>query len=1082
MDPSNRELNTGNDMVLEHVVHLRVLGMMCQKNCGSTVQKALEDMPGCVSAKASFATSHASAVVNLKTYARQSEETYQIDSFTSGCDGEYISELRIKVEELAVDTVECIGFDASLLGPDDVVELVEENSTKQNLIDPEVSNIELEKLNAFDESSESIIAEPTISLQVSGMSCAVCSGKVERAVNAVSGVTSSVVSVVMSRAKVKCIKDGGCDMMKDTNIEKWENEVQERVYAIAKECASSIQKAGYDCELLEVEIPTIQTQGTGGLTLSESATKMENARLEELHIWSRLLLIASILTVPLIAMHYTSMISHEMDDKSMTRREWIAAFLATPVQFGVGKRFYIAAYHSLANGGIMGMDFLVVLGTTASYVYSIIVLLVNTFNFDFLDDDAPRMSPTFATGAMLLMFVTLGKFLESYAKGKTASAIQSLMELQPVTAIRCTIDSYDGDKLPDTFSINTLQRSEVNINDVKASDHLIVIPGARIPTDGVIVYSEGTVKGSYVDESALSGEPFPVAKFVGDKVYGSTINQSNLLVVRVTAVGNGTVLSRIVRLIEEAQVNRAPIQALADSVASVFAPAVIVIATLTFFGWMTFNHAATEFQERLFIALMSAISVVVVACPCALGLATPTAVMVGTGVGATNGLLIKGGAVLEEAYGVDTVIFDKTGTLTMGKAVLGERIEFLDNSKDSEPLLRNLPNKVEKHNVALWLAACAEMSSDHPLASAIVNAAKGIFGSDFTCSSDGVLVKDSKVIPGHGVEAVVSQKDWGEWIVRVGKRSFVYDETASLDATSSEERKRIEKSGDREADYLRRRGHIAIYVGVMSTQSSTTRVIGVLGIEDSVKPVASSTVMALKSMGIDVWMCTGDHELTAQAVAANIGIDLENVCANVLPENKADLVTRLQKQKRQRHASSFLKRNKDEGQVAFVGDGINDSVAMARANVGIAIGTGTEVAIEAADIVLMGSNLHDIVVALHLSRVVFNRIKMNLFWAMGYNVFAIPFAAGVFFSITQWRVPPAFAGFMMAFSSVSVVTSSLLLRMYKKPIVHDDGAIQEHGMHSCFFDIMQRSSNCCPRESRRNVHGGEWQKIKSNIT
>jgi len=454
---------------------------------------------------------------------------------------------------------------------------------------------------------------------------------------------------------------------------------------------------------------------------------------------------------------------------------------------------------------------------------------------------------------------------------------------------------------------------------------------------------------------------------------------------------------------------------------------------------------------------MSAISVIVVACPCALGLATPTAVMVGTGVGAVNGLLIKGGAVLEEAYGVDTVIFDKTGTLTYGQAKLGERIEFLDNSKDYDPLLTNLPKQIEKYNIALWLAACVEIGNpDHPLACAIVNAAKGIFGTDFTCSKDGVTVKKFKVVPGCGVEAVVSRKGWGKWRVRVGKKTFV-------DSQARE-------SGDREADYLRRRGHIAVYVGVLSKNSTATRIIGVMGIEDSIKPVAHSTVTALNHMGIDVWMCTGDHEVTAKAVARNIGINEENICANVLPESKADLVTRLQKQKRKKRHGFFFNRNEDGGRVAFVGDGINDSIAMARANVGIAIGTGTEVAIEAADIVLMGSNLHDVVVALHLSRVVFNRIKMNLFWAMGYNIFAIPFAAGLFYPIMKCRVPPAFAGFMMAFSSVSVVTSSLLLRIYMKPIVLDDGSIKEQGICSYFNNM---------RENKRKKDGVEWQEIKS---
>lgn len=306
---------------------------------------------------------------------------------------------------------------------------------------------------------------------------------------------------------------------------------------------------------------------------------------------------------------------------------------------------------------------------------------------------------------------------------------------------------------------------------------------SRIPTDGIIVYRDGKGESSYVDESALSGEPFPVAKALGDTVFGSTVNQFSTLIIKVTACGSGTVISRIVRLIEEAQVNKAPIQAMADSIAAVFAPTVLCLAGLTLFCWLIFNRSV-DAQERFFVALMSAISVIVVACPCALGLATPTAVMVGTGVGATNGLLIKGGAVLEDAHKVDTVVLDKTGTITTGRATLGERIEFMDNSSDDNFLLQNLPSKVDKHNLCLWLAACAEMNSEHPLAQAIVNYAKTAIGFDFTCSKEGVKVSKCAVIPGNGVEALVQKEGWGSYWVRVGKREFA---KAKLGSTNNEE-------------------------------------------------------------------------------------------------------------------------------------------------------------------------------------------------------------------------------------------------------------------------------------------------------
>lgn len=417
--------------------------------------------------------------------------------------------------------------------------------------------------------------------------------------------------------------------------------------------------------------------------------------------------------------------------------------------------------------------------------------------------------------------------------------------------------------------------------------------------------------------------------------------------------------------------------------------------------------------------------------------------MVGTGVGATHGLLIKGGAVLENMHSVDTVIFDKTFTLTTGRAVLGtdKSQELLRAYSNDDELLQHLPSKLSKENIVLWLAACAEAQSEHPLAKAIVNAAKSKWGNDFTCSNEGVRVGNFCVVPGMGVECIVSKHNWGEWNVRVGsrrwtkaprRRSECNDETLPLDPT-----------GDDEATDLRVRGQIAVYVSVVkrADEQGDRRVVGVFGIVDPIKKDASSTIAALRMMGVDVWLCTGDHEQTAKAVAEEVGIEENNVCAGVTPEGKADLVTRLQRKHRLLPARSFRRGQRANGRVAVVGDGINDAIALARADVGIAIGAGTEVAVEAADVVLIRSSLHDVVVALHLSKVVFRRIMMNFFWAMGYNIVALPLAAGVLFPFTDFRLPPEMAGLMMAFSSVSVVTSSLLLRRYRRPDILDDGKL-----------------------------------------
>jgi Cu+-exporting ATPase len=415
--------------------------------------------------------------------------------------------------------------------------------------------------------------------------------------------------------------------------------------------------------------------------------------------------------------------------------------------------------------------------------------------------------------------------------------------------------------------------------------------------------------------------------------------------------------------------------------------------------------------------------------------------MVGTGVGATHGLLIKGGAVLEGAHSVDTIVLDKTGTITTGRAVLGDYIGFEDKE-----LMTNLPRRISEDpkHLALWLAACAEKQSEHPLGKAVVNAARSIWGADVTRSEDGVQVSEFEVSPGSGVECLVHKADWGEWRVRVGSREWAKDEVNEEHSLASD------NVGDKEVREIRRRGQVGIYVSVCAEQDHLNagfgrcerRIIGVFGIVDPIVPEAPSTVSALQRMGVDVWMCTGDAEETALSVARQVGIDEDNVCASVKPEGKADLVTRLQKRDRNgTHRHRGVRRR--GGRVAVVGDGINDAVALARADVGVAIGAGTEVAVEAADMVLVRSSLHDVVVALHLSRVVFRRIRMNFCWAMGYNLFALPFAAGALYPFIDWRLPPEFAGLMMAFSSVSVVTSSLLLRAYKKPTILTDGSFEK---------------------------------------
>eukprot|EP00542_Grammatophora_oceanica_P003762 CAMPEP_0194054782 /NCGR_PEP_ID=MMETSP0009_2-20130614/54532_1 /TAXON_ID=210454 /ORGANISM="Grammatophora oceanica, Strain CCMP 410" /LENGTH=753 /DNA_ID=CAMNT_0038703427 /DNA_START=7 /DNA_END=2268 /DNA_ORIENTATION=+ len=732
------------------------------------------------------------------------------------------------------------------------------------------------------------------------------------------------------------------------------------------------------------------------------------------------------------------------------------------VQLGpVGIRFYTAAYKAWTHGRSLGMDFLICLGTTANYVYSVVVVLAQLFW------SRDEMDATFATGAMLFTFVTLGKFLESYAKGKTASALQRLMELQPHVALKVD-NAPENEEEERGLNIASLETSEVSAQELSVGDYLYVLPGARMPADGILVATSSkasSVHGNvaYVDESALSGEPFPVPKHVGEEIYGATVNQLSTVVIRVTAACEDSVLAKIVALMEQAQSQKAPIQAQADLIACIFAPTVMFLSFLTLVGWLILD------PDDIFRGVMSSIAVIVVACPCALGLATPTAVMVGTGVGATHGLLIKGGAVLEGAHGVDTVILDKTGTLTTGKAVVQQVHQF-----DNEDVCNDaLP--VTRDKAALWLAACAEKQSEHPLAKAIVNhAQEELGGGDVTRSIDGVQVSGFELVPGAGVECRVQQSLWGDVRVRVGNRAFVHESV--VEGADDREFLLKELAGDAVIQTMRSQGQVGVYISVITEQDylakyrsdgnvARRKIVGVLGIVDPLEPEGKSTVAALQKMGVDVWMCTGDDEVTALAVARQVGINKDNVCAGVKPEGKADLVTRLQK--RQREGSRRRRRSvhHQNGRVAMVGDGINDAVALARADVGIAIGAGTEVAVEAADIVLVRSSLHDVVVALHLSRVVFHRIRLNFVWAMAYNLFALPFAAGLLYPILNLSLPPEYASLMMAFSSVSVVTSSLLLRMYVRPTILADGTLQKKGICACLHGLL-----CCNRKPTRQTY------------
>jgi Cu+-exporting ATPase len=626
--------------------------------------------------------------------------------------------------------------------------------------------------------------------------------------------------------------------------------------------------------------------------------------------------------------------------------------LATPVQIWAGAQFYAGAWNRLRHLDA-DMNTLVAVGTSAAYFYSVFA----TFAPGLFRATDVEPSVYFDSAAAIIALILLGRYLEAKAKGRTSAAIKRLIGLQAKTA-RVVRDGEETD---------------IPVENVVSGDVVIVRPGEKIPVDGTVL--EGR---SAVDESMITGESIPVEKGPGDEVIGATINRTGSFRFRATRVGQDSVLAQIVRLVQEAQLSKAPIQRLADVVASYFVPAVIGIATLTFAVWLVFGPT-----PAFTFALLNAVAVLIIACPCALGLATPTAIMVGTGKGAENGVLIRGGESLETAHRINVIVFDKTGTLTVGAPSLTDVLSA-DGWNESE-LLR--------------LTAAAERGSEHPLGEAVVAAARE---RDISLSD----ASDFAALPGRGVEATVDGRK-----VLAGNLKLMEENRLGLDSLRPE------------SERLAAEGKTAMFVAIDG------RIAGIVAVADTVKPGAAEAVARLKAMGIEVALITGDNRQTAEAVARQVGVD--RVLAEVLPQDKAEQVRLLQA----------------EGKVvAMVGDGINDAPALAQANVGIAIGTGTDVAIEASDITLIRGDLDGVATAVSLSRRTMRTIRQNLFWAFIYNVALIPIAAGILYPLfSQTGVPavlepffgthgflnPILAAAAMAFSSVSVMTNSLRLRGFR---------------------------------------------------
>ncbi|CAI5738694.1 unnamed protein product [Hyaloperonospora brassicae] len=788
----------------------------------------------------------------------------------------------------------------------------------------------------FDESD---YGEAT--LLVGGMTCSSCSSSVENALIQTEGVISATVSFATEKASVRFDKN---------------------VVGI-RTLVEAVTDIGYDASYVS---------GKG------AQEALGHQRTKEIARYRADLLVSILFTFPVLAimMVFDNITSteHSLASAIFSGVSWqtlIVAVSATPVQFYAARRFHVDAYKGVKNR-TLGMSFLVSMGSNASYFYG----LLSIVRACSLGDASVANPDMFMTSTMLLSFVILGKFLESVAKGKTSAALSKLMALQ-VKSATLLIFSEDGSSVR--------EERVVPIELVQRGDILKVVRGSSIPADGVIVYGDGRI-----DESMLTGESRTIKKVDGDRVLGATVNVDGLFHMKVTGVDNDTALSQIIRLVEDAQASKAPIQAYADYVASIFVPTVLVLSFLTFSTWYILcifkvvpSSLIPPMDSEFVFAFNFGIATLVVACPCALGLATPTAVMVGTGVGAQHGVLIKGGEPLQAAHNIDTILFDKTGTLTMGKPVVTD-VVVLSKKLSTEKLI--------------LLAGSAELGSEHSLSKAIIEYAKFIAPSlEQPTSFQGVS--------GRGIACTV-----GEHKVVIGNREWMTDNGLARWTGIVLQQATLT---------FQNAGKTAIYMGVDGELSA------VFGVADAPRKESMRTLRKLKQMGLEVWMVTGDNARTAYTIADQLGISRRNVMAEVVPSEKSSKVKHLQ----------------NTGHtVAMVGDGINDSPALAQADLGIAMGGGTEIAVETAGMVLMKANLFDVITALDLSRTIFDRIRLNYVWALGYNCLLIPLAAGVLYPY-GFTIPPMFAGGAMAISSVSVVTSSLLLRYYAPPALPADFSV-----------------------------------------
>jgi Cu+-exporting ATPase len=811
-----------------------------------------------------------------------------------------------------------------------------------------------------------------ISLRITGMHCSSCAVSIERALNKLPSVKANVNFAIekafiefdpskVDLEKIKeTIRDVGYDVLEE------EKETEFKSISLKIEGVSSKKQMGFieselkktkgikdiksdferkrvvvtfDQKLVKIYQIIKVLENLGFKAREETSLEREREiREEEINDWKKRVLISLVFLIPLsyLTMGRTIGLSTPFSEND-SLIALLQFLLATPIIISASK-IYVSGIKSLSKL-LPNMDSLIFIGTFVAYVYSLAISFTIWFNLG----NYGAHDLYYEVGSFIIFFISLGKYLESVAKGKASFALEKLIGLQPKKA---TV-------------IKSGKEVEVSVEDVEVGDIVVVKPGEKIPVDGVII--EGT---SSIDEKMITGESIPVTKRKGDKVIGGTLNKTGLIKIKATAIGKETVLAQIIKIVEEAMLSKAPIQKLADKVSQYFVPSVIVISIITFAFWYFIAKMPFTF------ALTALIAVLIIACPCALGLATPTAIMVGSGLAAKNGILIKSSEALEKTHKIDTVIFDKTGTLTKGEPSVVDVI--LDKSYDKKEFIK--------------IAAIAEIGSEHPIGEAIVNYAKKMKIK---------IPKASKyeAVAGKGIKA----KYLGNWIF-VGSRRFMKENDVNI-GELDEKMEELEE------------GKTCVIVAWKK------QAIGIVAVADTLKEFSKETVEILHKMKKKVGIITGDNEKVAKAIAKQLNIDY--VLAEVLPADKANEIKKLQKEGRI---------------VAAVGDGINDAPMLAQADVGIAVGSGTDIAMETGDIILIKDDLRDVVKAIDISRYTIKKIKQNLFWAFFYNVAAIPIAAGLLYPFFGILLNPMIAAAAMAFSSVSVVSNSLLMRRYKPKI------------------------------------------------